>query len=421
MMHPEDRLDALLTALGRGERVQGNVTSDRAGAGAHPGQAAGRRPAVEDGDLAPLLDATRRLDSLRTALPDPRFAQALRARMLERAADLRREDLAPILPLRQEPGHPAAWAGALASFRSAIRPALIAAAVLLALGIGTLTVAMAAEPGSPLFGLHRLEQGVRANAMTDPSARAQVHLQYARQWLAALRDAAANHRGDPAYSSALQALRDDDAAAGSDIGQMSPGPDRASLDADLAALHADERTILRAVLPAIGWPDRIATTQALGTLGVPVPRVTEATLAHVDGNWRATLTGSGFQPGAVLLANGVPAGHIAFASAGAVVAELPVSAFPDPPHTLGVGNPDGTAAETGDVRVIGSPEDHSSATPEREGTATPAFGGEREGTGTATPGSGAQWGAGTPTPVPTSASHESGGSGTPTPTSAPNW
>ncbi len=230
----------------------------------------------------------------------------------------------------------------------------------------------------------------------DSADRAHQHLQFARQWLAALRAATAQHRGDPTYSDALAALRDEESAAAQEIAQMPHGTPRAALEADLAALRADERVTLRAALSSIGWPDRIATTAALGTLGVAGPRVTGATLAAGDdGRWHVTLTGAGFESGAVLLVDGQSAGTVMATSAGLLTAELPLDDVAQALASLGVGNPDGTAAATGNVQVL-NPEAATPTPNEQEGTPQPGAG------ATATPTLDNQGGEATPSPTDSS-------------------
>ena len=136
---------------------------------------------------------------------------------------------------------------------------------------------------------------------------------------------------------------------------MPTGAARTALAADLATLHADEVTTLRAALAPLGWQDRILTTEALGALGVVVPRVSSATIDLNDAgdtHWPVTLTGSGFAPGAVLLVNGQPTGIVTGVSAGGLSGELLLGANAPVPPALGVGNPDGTAAITRSIQVL---------------------------------------------------------------------
>ena len=65
-----------------------------------------------------------------------------------------------------------------------------------------------------------------------------------------------------------------------------------------------------------------------------MPHVTGATLTAGDGRWHVTLTGSGFEAGAVLLVDGQPAGLVTATSAGLLTAELLRSDFAPAPATL---------------------------------------------------------------------------------------
>lgn len=394
-MTPEDRLDALLSARQRAEREPHHDNADPiTGPYNSHGPAEQVWEAAGDAELAPLLASAQRLASLRMPQSDP-AARALEARMLARATERRRQEEAAAL--MRAPGEqrdkPRARRRFLPLGSAVLRPALVAAAVMLAVGLGTLAAATGAGPGSPLFGLHRLEQRVQSGLAGDTADQAHQHLQVARQSLAALRDAAAQHRGDPTYSDALAALRDEDAATARQIAKMPQGTQRAALEADLAALRTDERATLRAALLTIGWPDRVATTTALGALGVAVPRVTGATLAAGgDGRWHVTLTGAGFEPGAVLLVNGQSTGMVAVPSAGLLTAELPLGDFAQAPANLGVGNPNGTAAATDNVHVL-NPGAATPSPSEQEATPQPSAG------ATATPTLEDQGDQATPTPT----------------------
>jgi hypothetical protein len=320
-MQPEDRLDALLPT---------------------PRQSA-PSSAESDPELAPLLDAARQVRALSAAQPDAHFAEALRARMLTRAAEIRLAR--PIsLPAARDPRRPLRQAVRFSTSIPMRRPLVAAAVLVVALGTGTLTAAAAAPPGSPLFGLHRAEQSLRAAATSDASAKAQLHLGYARQWLAAVRVAATRQQGSNTYLSALQALREEDGAAATAIAAISDGATRRALAGQLARLRAEEGATLGAALANIGWPERIATTQALGALGVSVPRITSAQLEVRGESWHITITGSGFLPGAVLLVDGQALTVETQLSATQIEAQVPRARSRVLPHTLGVGNPDGTAA-----------------------------------------------------------------------------
>lgn len=400
-MNSEERLDALLAALQRTERpAQRDDATDAharhmSSAGELPqirqaGEQYASREQAEDDELLPLVATAQRLASLRVPLSDPAVAQLIKARVLARATERRQErEVAPTREQDRRRARPTmGW--------SVLRAALVAAVVVLVVGVSTVVVAAAqARPGSPLFALHRVEQSVQANVTPDTAARARQHLQFAREWLATLHTAATQPLGDAAYADALRALRDEDVAAAHEIAQVRPGAQRTALENDLATLRTDERTMLRATLSAANWPNRIAATTALGVLGVTVPRVTGATLVEdTDDHWLVTLTGSGFQPGALLLVNGQPTGSVIALSNGVLTATVPVDALAQTPSTLGVGNPDGTAAATSSVRMHKPVA--ATATPDHPEQGTPGAGPDETPSATATPDSQLQ-----PTPTDT--------------------
>lgn len=372
-MQPEDRLDALLSTPR--QPLPGSPDHDPA--------------------LAPLLDAARQVRALRAAQPDAHYAEALRARMLTRAAEIRLAQPTRLpTPAARDPRQ---------LLREVLRaPAprsLVAAALLLvALSAGTLTAAAAAPPGSLLFGLHRVEQNIRAAATGDSGAKTRLHLQYARQWLAAVHDAARQGQGGDPYLSALQALREEDGAAADALAAMPADTERQSLGGQLTRLRAEESATLGTALATIGWPERIATTDALDALGVSVPRISSAKLVEKGDSWHITITGSGFQPGAVLLVDGQAVTAEKQVSATQFVARMPRAHDRVLPHTLGVGNPDGTAAASIVMLTGGQDEPGTPGSDENKAGATATAGGDHE---NGTPSPGEDHSRETPTPSPT--------------------
>lgn len=358
-MTSEERLDALLSA-----HISATEPDWTSANGYNDGY---------DGELAPLLAAAARLDSLRTAQPAPAFASALEARLLARAASVAAQS-APTLPLlaasavreesdappvaahtlptniRSRPMQPHGSHGARgrSSFRRALWPAVAAAVLLLALG-GLLGMAASAAPGSALYGLHRLEQNARAALTTDPADRFQLHLTYAEDALGQL-TLAAHHGDTAAYSQALATLRTETQAAGNELADLPSGSERDRLSGQLSGFEQRARQSMRAILPIVGWTQRLQSTSALAQFGDTVPQVASVTIvrAHDDTTHpiHVIVTGSGFAPGAVLLVNGQPAGTVLANNGSRLLAALPSNALAATLRAAGVGNPDGTAAES---------------------------------------------------------------------------
>jgi hypothetical protein len=119
----------------------------------------------------------------------------------------------------------------------------------------------------------------------------------------------------------------------------------------------------------LDWPGRITTTSALGSLGEPAPTLTQVSgvRSSVPGGhiWTITITGSGFQNGAILLVRQRPAGHVVSVTSTRMVAQLTAGEDNSLPHDIGVGNPDNTAATT--THVVSEHEDDDD-TPTATGT-----------------------------------------------------
>jgi hypothetical protein len=119
---------------------------------------------------------------------------------------------------------------------------------------------------------------------------------------------------------------------------------------------------LRAALPMLGWPSRIATTSALGELGETVVMVKQVSGVRSGASgartWTVTITGAGCQSGAVLLLRERPAGHVVSLTPTQLTAQLSGGEDDALAHGIGVGNPDGTAAAT-----TQAPETHDDSGP----------------------------------------------------------
>lgn len=379
-MYLDDRLDALLGASG---------------------QPASHLADDEDArTLAPLLTAARRLTPLREAQPSARFADELERQILASAAGRTpyastQAHVSPVadgdaptvptvstVPIVVPYGGPSGgrvaptttaphWPGSSRTMsaraagrkqrRSMMLPVwargLAVACVLLALGSGLFAAAANAQPGSPLFGLHRAEQWVQVS-LASPADKARLHVRYAGDALAALDRAVAGSRGDPTYSSALATLQSELSAAASSIATLPAGQTRDALAAQLAAVEQHARDDLRAALPGLNWDDRVATTAALGGLGESVPHVMSATIDEIAGHDAQAATrgghtvqiivsGSGFVAGARLVINGQPAGTVLSVADGTLVAQVSLDpSLAGHVVSIGVENPDGTAART---------------------------------------------------------------------------
>jgi hypothetical protein len=242
----------------------------------------------------------------------------------------------------------------------------LAAAILLALTITTFTVAANASPGSALYGVRRWQEDARTNLADSDAERARLHIQYATDALDALDIAVAQHASANIYDEALGRFTDELQQAADAFAQVPAGGNHDTLATSLDDLRARGRRDLRAALPSLSWSARITTTSALGDLGESVVGLTQVKGVRVSSPsgpvWIVTITGEGFQNGAILLVRQRPAGHVVSVTSTQLIAQLSARRDDSLPHGIGVGNPDNTAASTAQVTSEHDDDDAPSAT-----------------------------------------------------------
>lgn len=393
-MLPEDRLDALLSTRVEARQQRTEQPLDT-GVDEHDG-------------FQPLLDVADRVAGLGGEEPSQAFMAQLEALFLARAAYLReRNGIDPqpvageLTPLQMietppligndDPTLPGIeWSATpndatlpdatpmarpfvvrrRPEWRRLLWPAL-AATLLLAIGMTTFTAAALAGPGSPLYGLHKWEQNLQANLTGSAADRTQLHISNAQDALFALNSAVANHQTGTTYDDALATFRDEIHAAASSLESVPAGRERDTLSAQLDQLHAKGIADLHSALPVLSWPQRIDTTGVLAEIGDQAPTVTQADMVYSEHGqhlWTITVTGSGFQPGAVLLINGQPATASISVTPTKLVAQMPGDDSAPRPGSIGVGNPDNTAAVT--TSITSHEQNDDDATPGAQQTPT---------------------------------------------------
>ena len=241
----------------------------------------------------------------------------------------------------------------------AFRVALGLCLLLLLVGTGALVVAaQATNPDSPLYVVKHWEQQVQVSLANSPENQAHLDLQFAQdrlKTLVTLADAAHVQ----AYREALVELDQQLTAASRASSALPAGAEHDRVESQLATLQADARHTLRGLLPHLALPERLLTTDELGRLGDTVPHLVSAEMvvpAHPNGQATISIAGDDIQPGAQLLVDtqlvdvrGSPQnGWYVF------VANW---AGKQHPYSLGILNPDGTAAQTTTI-TLNSPDDH---------------------------------------------------------------
>lgn len=393
-MHLNDKLDAQLSA-----RLTGNPGVMRT------------LPAPSDETLSQLMAADV-LAQWRTATPRAGYADLLETRMLAHAAAHAASGslLEPGRALRRQESvsRDAGHMGRRTSRGvGALRPlwSIAAAAMLLLMvGAGVVLAAAGAGPGSPLYGLHRFEQNVRVSIASSPSERVRLRLAYAQADLSAIDAALARGTTGAAYTDALGAFQSDLHAIGTGLPGLPAGAERDKLAAQFTAIETQGRSDLLQALPALPWRDRLKTTTVLGGLGMQTPTVTSAaitrTLTPEARMTRIVVVGSNFQQGAVVIVNGQAVGTVLSQTSTQLVVQIDPTYPVTSAKTIGVSNPDGTAADTRDITSDldpgngKGPAGAGSATPGPLSTTTTGNG-NGNGNGGGHPGGGTH---GTPTP-----------------------
>jgi uncharacterized membrane protein YgcG len=412
-MEPEEKLDTLLALHTSSDWRPADADSTQSQNG-HVG-------------LQALLDAADRVAELSTAEPSPDFTARLEAQFIAHIDELQEHDGVELVavedteaaPLRGDdsptlpgswwlteaeetteadmdapwpPGAPWRASRPRSRWRRLLWP-VAAAVLLLALGASTFLAATSAGPGAPLYGLHRWEQGVQVTMASSAADRTRLHLTYAQEALAALNAAAARHQSGGPYIDALATFNEEIQAAATSLGSVSSGTDSTSLSSQLSQLRAQGRADLHIALSVLPWPGRVMTTAVLGAIGDTVLHVNAVTMVYFEGSgqdqhlWQITVTGSGFALGAVLLVNGQPAGTAISVTPTTLLAQMPGDDSGPLPGSIGVANPDKTAAQTSSISMQ-EHQEQSTATPGPQSTPDGDDHGGHDGGGGSSGGSG---------------------------------
>jgi uncharacterized protein DUF5667/IPT/TIG domain-containing protein len=341
--------------------------------------------------LSPLLNTAGLLAQWGQIQVNPSFADALEAKLMHEVGAAARHDAPTLAQIAvqgtSENGAQPAGSHILNARADAILPArqrqrgwhasrrrvvwqlAAAAAILLCIAVPLSVAAAHAEPGSPLYGLRRLEQGVQAGLTLDPASRAELRLSFARDSLTTL-EHAINKGDQAAYLEALASFEVAYKDAKDAVADVPAADQRAPLQNTLEGLRIQASTDLYQALGGMNWANRLTTTGALGQLGNSVPHINQVTFARGAGNASSgdgltiTIHGSGFASGAMVLINGQPSGEVLKVTPEDIQVSLPGISTPDAGTIVGIENPDGTAAEI----VVSA---HGKPAPQGEPTKTP--------------------------------------------------
>jgi hypothetical protein len=335
----EERLNDRLEQIELDRRCHG-LSGQHPGGSMVPGREQEHDPEVED-----LVALAQRLQQAHHLQVTPDFARQLEQRLLRRRAQL-----------QLQRGSTRRSLFALLRARPALS-AVLGLCVLVCL-LSTSMLALAAQitnPASPLYGVKRWEQHVQLQ-MSSPADQAGLDLQFARAQLKTLPSLAdAAHAG--AYRQALLDLDQQVTTAAAAVKKLPAGAQQTQLTGELASVKHDAIQVLRTQLPRLALPEQLATTDELARLGDTVPILSRASLtlpAHPSDRATVSFTGLDLQPGAHLLVNGTVSEATGTLQDGQLVFVVEWTSEQHP-HSLGMLNPDGTAAETTAIGIEDAP------------------------------------------------------------------
>jgi hypothetical protein len=298
-----------------------------------------------DPEVDELVDLAHRFRSASQLEVDPGFAQRLEQRVLMHNAALRLQQF------RNRRLFPHMW-----SVHPFFGVALSFCILLFLLGTGVLLVsAQVSNPDNPLYAVKRLEQRVQVS-LTNPSEnQAEMDLRSARYRLNTLAKLVDSAR---AYKEALADLDQQISTASKAINAFPAGSRHDRLVSELAAFVVDARRTLRQLLPKLAIPERLVTSSELGQLGDNAPQLKSVTIvlpAHPNGRATISISGQGVQPGAQLLVDGRLVVVQGYFQDGlyVFVADWVGNLHP---QSIGVLNPDDTAALTSAIALKTSDE-----------------------------------------------------------------
>ncbi|HEU5230058.1 MAG TPA: DUF5667 domain-containing protein [Ktedonobacteraceae bacterium] len=217
----------------------------------------------------------------------------------------------------------------------------------LLLGTGVLAVAQAASPTSPLYIVKNWEQNVQVSLARSPLDRAELSRQMIHDRLNSLSDLVAPSDAK-AYDQALADVDQQMNAIAQIINTLPVGPDRDRLTGELAITRIEVRSALRSVLPRLTIAERLHTTAQLEQLNDTVPHLQSVfiVLPSRSGE-QATIsvTGDNLAKGARLFVDNQVMASTGTLQNGTDVFVVSWNSTQSP-HTIGILNPDGTAAQT---------------------------------------------------------------------------
>jgi hypothetical protein len=218
--------------------------------------------------------------------------------------------------------------------------------VLIIAGVGVFTVSARSLPGDALYSLKQAEKQFSLTFAGAPQNLATTQIDHLRNALVDLTTVVNEGRNDDAIRLALDTVAAKTSDSQAEVAALPADAVREATQRNLDSAIAEEEQILRQLLNKVDWSIRLAFTQQLGSLGEPVPTVTNVVLrTQSNGMFLITLTGSNFAPQAQLMIDGQQNGMVSQSTPTQLVAISSNARWSPGAYALGVSNPDGTAAQ----------------------------------------------------------------------------
>lgn len=290
----------------------------------------------DDPTLNALVDQARRLRQASQLQVAPGFAKQLERRVLRRSVELRSQ-------------HKSRWRFPWAFLFA--RPVLgVTFGICLLIGLlSSSLLALAAQvsdPANPIYAITRWEQHFQVSLTNNPADQVALHVRFAREQLNALASLIdTSHAG--LYRQTLTEMDQQIDAATSGLSRLSDGTQRSQLLDELTRLKREAIHILRSLLPHMALAERLVTTDELAHLGDAVPHLAHATFrlsAAPHGKATISLSGAGIEAGAQLLVDGKEVPATGTLQNGQLIFVIDWNGSRHP-HSLGILNTDGTAAQ----------------------------------------------------------------------------
>jgi hypothetical protein len=220
------------------------------------------------------------------------------------------------------------------------------AAVFIIVAVGVLTASARSLPGDALYSLKQAEIQFTSTISGVSQNSANLQINQLRSAIADLTSVVNEGRNDDAIRLALDTVAAKTSDSQVAVAALPVDSARDEAQRALASALTEEDQLLHQLLNNVHWPIRLAFTQQLGTLGEPVPTVTNVVVrTQSNGMLLITLTGTHFAPQAQLMIDGRQNGVVSQSTPTQLVTVSSNAAWPTGTYAIGVRNPDGTAAQ----------------------------------------------------------------------------